>query len=153
MLLSQSGYCPGLSFTSHQIMRPPPKKKTKKTKKLCVQLTGEKVYHFTDRKDKIWATQLFTVSCDTPTTTAEKQTTPMRVNTPARASVMSSMVGCGLFLSRAYVDITIPGVQKPHWEPWALAIRSWKDITTHQTVYLVFVVLPPPPTRFTVCLH
>lgn len=23
------------------------------------------------------------------------------------------------------MDITIPGVQNPHCEPWALAIRSW----------------------------
>lgn len=45
---------------------------------------------------------------------------------PARASVTSSKVGCGLFLSNVYMDITIPGVQNPHWDPWAFAIRSWK---------------------------
>lgn len=38
---------------------------------------------------------------------------------------MSSREGVGWFLSRAYMDITIPGVQKPHWEPWILAIRSY----------------------------
>lgn len=49
---------------------------------------------------------------------------------PPRASLMSSTVGWGLFLSRVYMDITIPGVQKPHWEPWALAIRSYKQAPT-----------------------
>ena len=36
---------------------------------------------------------------------------------------MSSMSGLGLFLSRVYMDMTMPGVQKPHWEPWEEAIR------------------------------
>lgn len=44
---------------------------------------------------------------------------------PWKASSISAIIGVGLFLSRAYMDMTIPGVQKPHWEPWAFAIRSW----------------------------
>lgn len=38
-----------------------------------------------------------------------------------------SSEGCGWFLSSVYMDITIPGVQNPHWVPWLLAILSWKD--------------------------
>ena len=37
---------------------------------------------------------------------------------------MSSMFGFLLFLRRVYMDMTMPGVQNPHWEPWELAIRS-----------------------------
>lgn len=44
---------------------------------------------------------------------------------PWKASSTSAIVGVGLFLNRAYMDITIPGVQNPHWEPWDFAIRSW----------------------------
>ena len=29
----------------------------------------------------------------------------------------SSMEGRGLFLRRVYILITMPGVQKPHWDP------------------------------------
>lgn len=135
MLLSQSGYSPSLSFTSFT---------SQKKKVLCVQLTGEtRCTIYWQEGQKLGNTTIHRFMWQTMT--AEKQTTQMRVNTPARAWVMSSMVGCGLFLSRAYVDITIPGVQKPHWEPWALAIRSWKDIiTTNLTVYLVFVVVFSP---------
>lgn len=45
---------------------------------------------------------------------------------PPRASMSCSSEGCGWFLSRAYMDITIPGVQNPHWVPWLLAILSWR---------------------------
>lgn len=50
---------------------------------------------------------------------------------PPSATVMSSMLGCGLFLSKVYMDITMPGVQNPHWDPWALAIRSCKHTHKH----------------------
>ena len=43
---------------------------------------------------------------------------------PSNALSISLCVGTGLFLRRAYIDITIPGVQNPHWDPWDLAIRS-----------------------------
>ena len=43
---------------------------------------------------------------------------------PSKALSISFCVGTGLFLRRVYIDITIPGVQNPHWEPWDLAIRS-----------------------------
>jgi len=33
---------------------------------------------------------------------------------PSKALSISLCVGKGLFLSRAYMDITIPGVQNPH---------------------------------------
>ena len=36
---------------------------------------------------------------------------------PASAFSMSSWLGLGLFLSNVYIDITIPGEQKPHWVP------------------------------------
>lgn len=49
---------------------------------------------------------------------------------PWKASSTSAMVGVGLFLSNAYMDMTMPGVQKPHWEPWAFAIRSWNTTET-----------------------
>lgn len=55
---------------------------------------------------------------------------------PANAWVKSSIVGWGLFLSRVYMDITIPGVQKPHCEPWALAIRSCER-THHPTAEMI----------------
>ena len=34
------------------------------------------------------------------------------------------------------MDITKPGVQNPHWEPWARAIRSyeWEGPVGHMTV-------------------
>ena len=43
---------------------------------------------------------------------------------PSKALSISFCVGTGLFLRRVYIDITIPGVQNPHWDPWDLAIRS-----------------------------
>ena len=43
---------------------------------------------------------------------------------PSKALSISFCVGAGLFLRRVYIDITIPGVQNPHWDPWDLAIRS-----------------------------
>lgn len=48
-------------------------------------------------------------------------------NLPSRAAIICSMEGSAWFLSKAYMDITIPGVQKPHWEPWHLASLSWKE--------------------------
>ena len=51
----------------------------------------------------------------------------LRSDLPARASRSCSSEGCGWFLSSVYMDITIPGVQKPHWVPWLLAILSWMD--------------------------
>lgn len=48
---------------------------------------------------------------------------------PWKASSTSAMVGLGLFLSRAYMDMTMPGVQNPHWEPWAFAILSYDKHT------------------------
>ena len=38
---------------------------------------------------------------------------------------MSSILGHGLFLNKVYIDMTIPGVQNPHWEPWASANFCW----------------------------
>lgn len=43
---------------------------------------------------------------------------------PWKASCKSCSVGRGLFRRRVYMDITKPGVQKPHWVPWLLAILS-----------------------------
>ena len=40
---------------------------------------------------------------------------------------MSSIEGLGLFLSRVYMDMTMPGVQKPHWDPWESAMRCWTE--------------------------
>ena len=50
---------------------------------------------------------------------------------PSKASNRSCSVGWALFLSRAYIDITKPGVQKPHWEPLCIARRSWNKIDLH----------------------
>lgn len=63
---------------------------------------------------------------------------------PPRASMSCSSEGCGWFLSSVYMDITIPGVQNPHWVPWLLAILSWKD--TYMVTGPAFL-LPPPLTR------
>ena len=41
----------------------------------------------------------------------------LSVQLPSKALSISLCVGKGLFLSRAYMDITIPGVQNPHWDP------------------------------------
>ena len=43
---------------------------------------------------------------------------------PSNAFSISSSLGIVLFLSNVYIDITIPGVQKPHCDPWAFAMRS-----------------------------
>lgn len=43
---------------------------------------------------------------------------------PSNALSISVWVGRGLFLRSVYMDITIPGVQNPHWDPWDLAILS-----------------------------
>lgn len=45
-----------------------------------------------------------------------------KIKLPWKAISMSFIVGLGKFLSSVYIDITIPGVQKPHCEPWASAI-------------------------------
>ena len=50
---------------------------------------------------------------------------------PSSAFSISSSLGVTLFLSNVYIDITIPGVQKPHCDPWALAMRSCVYIDTH----------------------
>lgn len=34
-------------------------------------------------------------------------------------------MGLGRVRNREYMDMTMPGVQKPHWEPCAFAMRSW----------------------------
>jgi hypothetical protein len=41
---------------------------------------------------------------------------------PWNAISISFIVGLGKFLSNVYIDMTIPGVQKPHCDPWASAI-------------------------------
>lgn len=44
---------------------------------------------------------------------------------PAKLSSISVSVGASVLdLSNEYIDITKPGVQKPHWEPCALARRA-----------------------------
>lgn len=53
---------------------------------------------------------------------------------PARAAIICSEVGSGWFLSKVYMDMTIPGEQKPHWEPWHLASLSCNG--TAQTALL-----------------
>lgn len=65
-------------------------------------------------------------------------------NLPPRASMSCSSEGCGWFLSSVYMDITIPGVQNPHWVPWLLAILSCND--THMATGPAFL-MPPPLTR------
>lgn len=43
---------------------------------------------------------------------------------PSIAVSTSSLDGFGFFLSKVYMDITNPGEQYPHWDPWRLANRS-----------------------------
>lgn len=43
---------------------------------------------------------------------------------PSKASSTSSSDGPTLLRSRAYKDMTMPGVQNPHWLPLPLAMRS-----------------------------
>lgn len=43
---------------------------------------------------------------------------------PSNALCISLYDGKGLFLNNVYIDITIPGVQNPHCDPWDFAIRS-----------------------------
>ena len=43
---------------------------------------------------------------------------------PWKASSISTSEGLLLLRRRQYMDMTNPGVQKPHWDPWALAILS-----------------------------
>ena len=52
------------------------------------------------------------------------------------------MLGRGLFLSSVYMDMTIPGVQKPHWLPWLLASLCW-------TACSLLLALPIPSTVVT----
>lgn len=49
----------------------------------------------------------------------------MLFHIPSNAVSSSSSDGVGLFLRRAYMDITMPGVQNPHCEPCAFAMRSY----------------------------
>ena len=44
-----------------------------------------------------------------------------------RPAQTSSMSGAGLCFSTPYMDITIPGEQNPHWEPWPRCSRSWSS--------------------------
>lgn len=55
----------------------------------------------------------------------------MAIFIPWKASSISCIVGWELFLRRAYMDMTSPGVQKPHCDPWALAIRSCPNTTLY----------------------
>ena len=41
------------------------------------------------------------------------------------------MSGAGLCFSTPYMDITIPGEQNPHWEPWPRCSRSWHNNRNH----------------------
>lgn len=43
---------------------------------------------------------------------------------PSKASSISSLVAVGLFFNSAYKDMTIPGVQNPHWLPCEVATAS-----------------------------
>lgn len=57
------------------------------------------------------------------TPTLEASTAYQRL--PARLSSISVSVGADVLdLSNEYIDMTKPGVQKPHWEPCALASRA-----------------------------
>ena len=61
---------------------------------------------------------------------------------PSKALSISLCVGKGVFLSRAYMDITIPGVQNPHWDPWHLAILSlWNTKQQIKTTWLTDVYI------------
>lgn len=55
------------------------------------------------------------------------------------------MDGFGWFLSSVYMDMTMPGVQKPHWEPWARAIRSctaWRRVCVDPMPSTVVTAIP-----------
>lgn len=61
---------------------------------------------------------------------------------PWKAISRFFIVGLGMLRKRAYMDMTIPGVQKPHCDPWDFAIRSctgWSRVR----------VLPMPSTVVT----
>ena len=47
---------------------------------------------------------------------------------PCKVDSNCSMSGVGWFRSKVYIDMTIPGLQNPHWDPWAFAILSWRVI-------------------------
>jgi uncharacterized protein YaaW (UPF0174 family) len=48
--------------------------------------------------------------------------------TSLRLELTVSMVGRGLLRSSAYMLMIMPGVQKPHCVPWALASSSYRRI-------------------------
>ena len=59
---------------------------------------------------------------------------------PSKALSIWDREGWGLFLSREYIDITMPGVQNPHWDPWERASLSWKR---HSIINFLCTVLLP----------
>lgn len=48
-------------------------------------------------------------------------------------------------LRRAYIDMTIPGVQNPHCDPWALAILSWTGCNLSRTFPIPSTVVTASP--------
>ena len=50
---------------------------------------------------------------------------------PSNALSNSSIDGWGLLRNSVYIDMTIPGVQKPHCDPWLLASLSYHNIAQY----------------------
>ena len=57
---------------------------------------------------------------------------------------MSSIFGAGLFRSKVYMDMTMPGVQNPHCDPWASASFCWTACN--------FVFVDPMPSTVVIAV-
>ena len=56
---------------------------------------------------------------------------------PSSAFSTSTFEGRGLFLSKVKVDITNPGVQKPHCRPWDSIRLFYNENTTRICIFQV----------------
>ena len=86
-----------------------------------------------------------TTTITTTTTTTLMCESDMRRSLPWKASSISSSVGVALFRRREYMDMTNPGVQNPHWDPWAFAILSCSPISSMRQEHRKTLI--PKPDR------
>ncbi len=65
---------------------------------------------------------------------------------PARASLISAVVGAGLVPKRSVAATTIPGVQNPHWTAPASCMAFWTALSTPSGDMPSTVVTSEPST-------
>ena len=86
-----------------------------------MKLTCEKVLN--PSRMGLYPVHLHRLPEDTHTHTRDTEVT-LYTYVPSNAPSICFSEGAWLFLRRVYMDMTKPGVQKPHCDPWARTIRS-----------------------------